>query len=156
MLTIGSSAPAFNLTDQNGNNVTLADFSGKWLVLYFYPKALTPGCTVQACGLRDISKDLEELNATAIGISADESKKLKRFEEKHDLNFTLAGDTTENKETLLAYEAWGPKKFMGKEYDGIYRITYIVSPEGKIAHTVEKVKTKSHHEEVLTWLKENQ
>ena len=155
MLAIGTPAPNFSLTDQNDNTVTLDDYTGKWLVLYFYPKALTPGCTVQACALRDIEAELTQLNAATLGVSADASGKLKKFEEKHNLTFKLVGDTSEEHTTLLAYEAWGPKKFMGKEYDGIHRITYIINPEGKIAHTIEKVKTKSHHEEVLDWLKEN-
>ena len=155
MLALNTKAPSFTLKNQNDENVSLADFSGKWLVLYFYPKALTPGCTTQACGLRDIQKELEALNATALGVSADSPEKLKKFTEKYHLNFTLVGDTSENKDMLKAYQAWGRKKFMGKEYDGIFRITYIVNPTGNIAHTIETVKTKSHHDDVLAWLKEN-
>lgn len=155
MLPIGTHAPSFTLTDQNGDSVSLSDFIGKWVILYFYPKALTPGCTVQACSLSDSQDELASLNAIALGVSADDTKKLKKFEEKHTLNFTLLGDTTETHDTLLAYKAWGPKKFMGREYDGIHRITYIIDPQGKIVHTIEKVKTKSHHEDVIHWLKEH-
>lgn len=153
MLAIGSTAPEFSLPNQNGESVSLADFKGKWVVLYFYPKAQTPGCTVQACALRDSKAELEELGAVAIGISADKQSLLKRFEDKQNLNFTLLGD--EEKETIQAYEAWGRKKFMGKEFDGIFRITYIINPDGQIAHTIEKVKTKTHHEDVIEWLQTN-
>ena len=153
MLKIGTKAPAFSLLNQDGKTVSLSDFSGQWVVLYFYPKAQTPGCIVQACGLRDSQKELEELNAVAIGISADKQALLKKFEDKQNLNFTLLGD--KEKETIQAYEAWGEKKFMGKTFNGIFRITYIINPQGEIAHTIEKVKTKTHHETVVEWLKEN-
>lgn len=153
MLNIGDAAPNFTLPNQDGENVSLSDFSGKWLVLYFYPKALTPGCTVQACSLTDHKSELEKLNAVAVGVSADKTSLLKRFTEKKELNFTLLGD--ESKEMIQAYQAWGLKKFMGKEYDGIFRVTYIINPGGKVAHTMPKVKTKTHHEDVINWLQEN-
>lgn len=154
MLKTGTSAPQFSLPNQNGETVSLKDLSGKWVVLYFYPKALTPGCTVQACSLAEHKEDLDKFNAVAVGVSADKESLLKSFEEKKELNFTLLGDASESHDMLMAYEAWGPKKFMGREYDGIHRITYIINPEGNIAHTIEKVKTKTHHEDVLIFLKE--
>tara|TARA_R110000868_G_scaffold218576_1_gene469000 strand:- start:145747 stop:146217 length:471 start_codon:yes stop_codon:yes gene_type:complete len=153
MLTIGTKAPAFSLPNQNGESVSLEQLKGKWVVLYFYPKALTPGCTVQACALAQHKQDLDALNAVAVGVSADRAALLKRFEEKKELNFTLLGDESDNKNMLKSYEAWGLKKFMGREYDGIYRITYIIDPKGVIAHTIEKVKTKTHHEDVIDFLK---
>lgn len=155
MLEVGKNAPEFSLPDQNGDTKSLSDFAGKWVVLYFYPKALTPGCTVQACALAEHKKELEKLNAVAVGVSADKETLLKRFEDKKDLNFTLLGDTSENQEMLKSYEAWGHKKFMGREYDGIHRITYIINPKGEIAHSIAKVKTKTHHEDVLSFLKEH-
>ena len=155
MLEIGAKAPDFTFTDLADKKTTRTDYAGKWLILYFYPKALTPGCTVQACGLRDIKAKLDTLNAVALGISADKASLLTRFTEKKALNFPLAADLTEDKSELKKFHAWGLKKFMGKEYDGIHRITYIISPEGNIAHSIEKVKTKSHHDDVLAWLQKN-
>jgi peroxiredoxin Q/BCP len=139
MLKIGTQAPEFNLPNQNGESVSLDDLKGKWVILYFYPKALTPGCIVQACNLAEHKDVLEKLNAVAVGVSADKESLLKRFEEKKELNFTLLGDVSENHDMLNLYEAWGPKKFMGREYDGIHRITYIINPKGEIADTIEKV-----------------
>lgn len=154
MLEIGTTAPEFTLPNQNGEQKSLSDFKGKWVVLYFYPKALTPGCTVQACALAEHKNELDSLNAVAVGVSADKESLLKRFEDKKELNFTLLGDTSDNQEMLKSYHAWGLKKFIGREYDGIHRITYIIDPHGKIAHSIAKVKTKTHHEEVLNFLKE--
>lgn len=154
MLKTGITAPNFTLKNQDNKDISLSDFKGKWVIVYFYPKALTPGCTVQACNLSHSKKELENLNVTTLAISADKPSALKRFEEKKELNLTLLSD--ESKEVITAYEAWGEKKFMGKTFDGIFRITYIINPEGKIVHTIEKVKTKTHHEEVINWLKENQ
>lgn len=156
MLNIGDKAPEFSLPNQNGEQISLSELTGKWVILYFYPKALTPGCTVQACALAEHKNELDKLNAVAVGISGDKQSLLKRFEEKKELNFTLLGDESENKDTMKAYHAWGLKKFMGREYDGIHRITYIINPEGNIAHTMPKVKTKTHHEDVINTLKELQ
>lgn len=153
MLAVGKKAPDFTLPNQNGEDVSLSEFIGKWVVVYFYPKALTPGCTTQACALTDVMGEYKKLNTEVLGISADKTSLLKRFQEKKNLNFTLLGD--ESTEMLQAYEAWGDKKFMGKEYKGIFRVTYIINPQGEIAHTIEKVNTKTHHEEVLNWLKEH-
>ena len=144
----GDKAPPFSLADQQGNTVNLADFAGKSrVVLYFYPKAMTPGCTVQAQGLRDKSADLAARGAVAIGVSPDPIKRLKKFEEKESLNFTLLAD--EDHAVAEAYGVWGLKKFMGREYMGVHRITFIIGRDGSIAHVMDKVKTKTHHEDVL-------
>ncbi len=144
----GDKAPPFSLADQQGNTVNLADFAGKSrVVLYFYPKAMTPGCTVQAQGLRDKSADLAARGAVAIGVSPDPVKRLKKFEEKESLNFTLLAD--EDHAVAEAYGVWGLKKFMGREYMGVHRITFIIGRDGNIAHVMNKVKTKTHHEDVL-------
>jgi peroxiredoxin Q/BCP len=149
---VGSKAPAFSLTDQNGKTVALKDFAGKTVVLYFYPKAMTPGCTVQACGLRDTQAELAAKGAVAIGISPDSSARLKKFETKEGLNFTLLGD--EDHAVAEKYGVWALKKFMGRESMGILRTTFIIDPQGKIAHVMAKVNTKSHHEDVMALLSE--
>ncbi len=144
----GDKAPPFSLADQQGNTVNLADFAGKSrVVLYFYPKAMTPGCTVQAQGLRDKSADLAARGAVAIGVSPDPIRRLKKFEEKESLNFTLLAD--EDHAVAEAYGVWGLKKFMGREYMGVHRITFVIGRDGSIAHIMDKVKTKTHHEDVL-------
>lgn len=149
---VGSKAPAFSLTDQNGKTVALKDFAGKTVVLYFYPKAMTPGCTVQACGLRDTQAELAAKGAVAIGISPDSSARLKKFEIKEGLNFTLLGD--EDHAVAEKYGVWALKKFMGRESMGILRTTFIIDPQGKISHVMAKVNTKSHHEDVMALLSE--
>ena len=150
---VGNLAPAFSLLNQAGNKVALKDFKGNaHVVLYFYPKAMTPGCTVQACGLRDTQQELAKLDAVAIGISPDPSARLAKFEEKHALNFPLLSD--EDHAVADAYSAWGLKKFMGKEYMGILRTTFIIDKQGRLAHVMDKVKTKSHHDDVLALLAE--
>lgn len=147
----GDAAPAFSLPDQQGNTVNLSDFAGKSrVVLYFYPKAMTSGCTVQAQGMRDSSGELAARNAVAIGVSPDPVKQLKKFEEKEELNFTLLGD--EDHAVAEAYGIWGLKKFMGREYMGVIRTSFVIGTDGKIAHVMDKVKTKSHHEDVLAVL----
>ena len=144
----GDAAPAFSLADQEGNTVSLADFAGKSrVVLYFYPKAMTPGCTVQAQGLRDSSEGLAARDAVALGVSPDPVKRLKKFEEKEDLNFTLLAD--EDHSVAEAYGVWGLKKFMGREYMGVMRVTFVIDKDGSIAHVMDKVKTKTHHDDVL-------
>lgn len=149
---VGSKAPAFSLTDQNGKTVALKDFAGKTVVLYFYPKAMTPGCTVQACGLRDTQAELAAKGAVAIGISPDSPARLKKFETKESLSFTLLGD--EDHAVAEKYGVWALKKFMGRESMGILRTTFIIDPQGKIAHVMAKVNTKSHHEDVMALLSE--
>ncbi|AEY01442.1 thiol peroxidase Bcp-type [Oceanimonas sp. GK1] len=148
----GKQAPAFTLCDQNGQAVSLSDFSGKKVLVYFYPKAMTPGCKVQACGLRDSRAELEALKVVVLGISPDSVARLKKFEEKDALNFTLLSD--EDHAVADAFGVWGPKKFMGKEYDGIHRISFLIDETGTVAKVFDKFKTKDHHEVVLDYLKQ--
>lgn len=150
-LSAGSLAPDFSLSDQDGNQVRLADLRGKKVLVYFYPKAMTPGCTTQACGLRDVNAELTALNVVVLGISPDSTKRLKKFEERDNLNFRLLAD--EDHAVADAFGVWGPKKFMGKEYDGIHRLSFLIDEEGKIAHRFDKFKTSDHHQVVLDLLK---
>ncbi len=151
---IGNMAPAFTLKDQDGNKVSLKDFKGeKNVVLYFYPKASTPGCTVQACGIRDYKKEFAKVDTVVLGVSPDPQARLQKFIEKQKLNFTLLSD--EDHKIADKYGSWGPKKFMGKEYDGILRQTFIVGKDGKLKEIMDKVKTKTHHDDVLNYIKEN-
>lgn len=150
---IGKVAPAFTTLDENDNKVALKDFRGKNVVLYFYPKAMTPGCTVQAQALRDHKKELAKLNTIAIGISPDAPKRLLKFKERDELNFTLLSD--EDHKIAEKYGVWGLKKFMGKEYDGIHRTTFIIDEKGKLVTILDKFKTKTHHEDVLDYIKTN-
>lgn len=149
----GHLAPTFTLTNQNGDEVSLKDFLGKkYVVLFFYPKAMTPGCTVQACGLRDSLQSLEQFEAVALGVSPDPVTRLKKFEEKEELNFTLLSD--EDHALANKYGVWGLKKFMGREFLGIIRTTFIIDKEGRVVHVMDKVKTKTHHEDVAKLLAE--
>ena len=145
---VGNLAPKFALSDHEGNTVSLADLKGKSaVVVYFYPKAMTPGCTLQAQGLRDSAKALKGLNTVVLGISPDPVKKLAKFVERDELNFQLLSD--EDHATADDYGAWGPKKFMGREFDGILRTTFIVGKDGKLKAVMDKFKTKDHHSELL-------
>ena len=145
---LGNLAPAFSLLDQNGNKVSLKDFKGKArVVLYFYPKAMTPGCTTQACGLRDANDAYAARDIVVLGLSPDPHERLKRFEDKYDLNFTLLSD--EDHSVAEAYGAWGLKKFMGREFMGILRSTFVIDSNGVISHVMATVKTKTHHDDVL-------
>ncbi|TWX52800.1 thioredoxin-dependent thiol peroxidase [Colwellia hornerae] len=147
-ITVGETAPLFTLLDENSDKVALADYIGKKQVLvYFYPKAMTPGCTVQAQGLRDSKSELEQLNTVVFGISPDEPKKLVKFCLRDALNFTLLSDVDHS--VADAFGVWGLKKFMGKEYDGIHRLSFLIGLDGKISHVFNKFKTKNHHEVVL-------
>lgn len=150
MLTEGKKAPAFTLKDQNDEKVSLKDFSGQRVVVYFYPKALTPGCTLQAQGIRDSKKDLKKAKTTVLAISPDEPTKLAKFVDKHDLNFTLLSDP-EHK-IAEKYGVWGLKKFMGKEFMGIIRTTFVIDEKGKVEKVLDKFKTKTHHETLLDYL----
>jgi peroxiredoxin Q/BCP len=151
---IGNLAPAFTLQDQNGNKVSLKDFKGKKnVVVYFYPKAMTPGCTAQASGIRDYKKEFAKLKTEVLAISPDPFERLKKFEDKQELNFTLLSD--EDHKIADKYGSWGPKQFMGKKYDGILRQTFIINKEGKLVEILNKFKTKTHHEDVLEYVKEN-
>ena len=148
---IGNLAPVFSLLDQEGKKVALKDFRGiNNVVVYFYPKAMTPGCTVQAQGLRDHAKDLKKRDTVALGISPDAVPRLAKFAERDALNFTLLSD--EDHSVADKYGAWGPKKFMGKEYDGILRTTFIVGKDGRLKAVLDKFKTKTHHDDVLAEL----
>jgi peroxiredoxin Q/BCP len=140
-------APQFTTTDQNGETVSLADFKGKKVVLYFYPKASTPGCTTQACGIRDNKDAFAQANTVVLGVSPDATKRLTNFTVKQELNFPLLSD--EDNAIAESYGVWALKKFMGKEYIGIHRITFIIDEAGILRHVMEKVKTKSHHDDVL-------
>jgi peroxiredoxin Q/BCP len=149
---IGKAAPTFKTVNQNGDSVALKDFKGKKVVLYFYPKAMTPGCTTQACGIRDTKAEFEQRNTVVLGISPDAPKRLVKFIEKEQLNFDLLSD--EDHAIADKYGVWALKKFMGREYEGIHRLTFIIDENGKLAHIIEKVKTKSHHDDVLAILDE--
>lgn len=137
-LNIGDKAPAFSLSSQNGKTVSLSDFRGKRLLLYFYPKADTPGCTKQACSIRDGSKELKKLSVSAVGISPDEPSKQKKFDDKHKLGFPLLSDP-DNK-IARAYGAWGKKSMYGKTYEGIIRSSFVIDERGKIVQACYKVK----------------
>lgn len=151
---VGTKAPSFELLDQRGKQVSLADFIGsKNVVLYFYPKAMTPGCTVQACGIRDTYAEFEALDTVVLGVSPDSVDRLVKFEDKQELNFTLLSD--EDHGVTEQYGAWGLKKFMGREFMGVLRSTFVIDKKGAIAMVMDKVKTKSHHEEVLDWIRSN-
>ncbi len=150
---IGKMAPAFTLLDQDGKKVRLSQFkSKKNVVLYFYPKAMTPGCTVQACGIRDSKKALAKLNTVVLGVSPDPVAKLARFIDKQDLNFTLLSD--EGHPITEKYGAWGLKKFMGREFMGVLRSTIIIGKDGRVKHVMDKVKTKSHHDDLIVLIEE--
>ena len=153
MLKIGNKSPSFTLLNQDGEKVSLKDFKGQNVVLYFYPRAMTPGCITQACGIRDYKKEFKKLNTVVLGVSPDEPSKLVRFIEKKELNFTLLSDP--DHAIAEKYFVWAPKKFMGKEFLGIVRTTFIINKDGKLIHIMNKFKTKTHHEDVLNYLKEN-
>ena len=140
-------APQFTTTDQNGEEVSLADFKGKKVVLYFYPKASTPGCTVQACGIRDHKADFEKANTVVLGISPDATKRLTNFTTKQELNFPLLSD--EDHSIAESYGVWALKKFMGREYMGTLRTTFIIDESGTISHVIEKIKTKEAANQIL-------
>ncbi len=143
----GDKAPQFSGPDQNGNTVALSDFAGKKLILYFYPKDMTPGCTMESCNLRDNYDQLKKEGFEILGVSADDEKKHQKFIEKYDLPFSLLADT--DKTTCEAYGVWGMKKFMGREFMGINRVTFIIDEQGTIMHRIDKVKTKDHSAQIL-------
>lgn len=147
-LKIGDKAPMFTLPNQQGEPVALAELLKQHRVLvYFYPKAMTPGCTVQAQNLRDHKEQLEAKNTIAVGISPDAAKRLAKFTERDDLNFLLLAD--EDHQIAEAFGVWGLKKFMGREYDGIHRMSFLIEQDGTISHVFNKFKTKDHHQVVL-------
>lgn len=140
-------APDFKLLDQDGVTHSLTDYRGQWLVLYFYPKDDTPGCTTEACAFRDSLAGFKERNVAVLGVSADSVKSHKKFAKKYNLNFPLLSD--ESKAIIEAYGVWGPKKLFGKEFDGIIRSTFLINPEGEIAKEYPKVTPQEHAEEIL-------
>lgn len=146
----GTKAPDFSLQDQSGKTHNLSDYKGKKVALYFYPKDDTPGCTAQACNLRDNLGGLAQKDIVVLGASTDDAASHQKFEKKYDLNFPLLIDTDK---TLVAdYDVWGEKKFMGKTYMGTSRVTYLIDENGEIAHVIEKVDTKDHTRQILdTW-----
>ncbi len=146
-LKIGQQAPAWSGINQHGEHIDSSQFSGKKVILFFYPKASTPGCTVEACNFRDHYADLAEKGFEVVGVSADSVKRQLNFASKQELNYNLIAD--EEKSIILAFEAWGWKKFMGKEYEGIYRHTYVIDEQGVIEQVLEKVKTKEATEQIL-------
>lgn len=141
----------FSLPDQNGKIHQLSNYKGKWVVLYFYPKDYTPGCTKEACGFRDEIAELKKLDVVVLGISADSVSSHKKFSEKYHLNFPLLSD--EKKEVIKKYGAWGKKKFLGKEFEGILRITYLINPQSDIVKKFEKVKPNIHAKEIIEEIK---
>lgn len=143
---IGNPAPPFTAILEDGSSVSLTDYAGKKLALYFYPKDATPTCTDQACNIRDNYADLVENNIYVLGVSADDSKSHTKFIAKHNLNFSLIADVDH---TLLnMYGVWGPKKFMGKEFDGIHRTTFLIDENGTLVDIIEKVKAKEHSKQI--------
>ncbi len=143
----GDKAPVFKGKDQHGKTVSLTDFKGKRVVLYFYPKDMTPGCTAQACNLRDNYSDLLKKGYAVVGVSTDSEQSHQKFIEKYELPFTLLAD--EDHKVVNQYGVWGEKKMMGKTYDGIHRTTFLINGEGVIDHIIKKPDTKNHTEEIL-------
>lgn len=146
-LKIGDTAPLFSGIDQNGNLVSLTDFIGKKVVLFFYPKASTPGCTAEACDLQNNIDRFINKNYQIVGVSADSQKRQLNFAQKNNLHYPLLAD--EDKIIINAYGVWGPKKFMGREFDGIHRTTFVINENGIIEDIITKVKTKEHTEQIL-------
>ena len=143
----GDAVPNFTAKDEQGNTISLSDYKGKKLVIFFYPKASTPGCTVEACNLRDNYKALQEEGFELMGVSADSAKRQANFKNKYEFPFPLLAD--EDKTVINTFGVWGPKKFMGREYDGIHRKTFIINEKGIVERVIDKVKTKDHAAQIL-------
>ena len=150
-MRVGEVAPEFTLEDQDGRRHRLADYRGRWVVLYFYPKDDTPGCTKEACAFRDAHAELEALGAVVLGVSADDVQSHRRFAEKHGLNFPLLADP--EKTVIRAYGAWGRKNLYGRVYEGVMRYTFLIDPEGRVARVWKKVKPEAHAREVAEALR---
>lgn len=146
-LQVGDAAPDFTATIETGESVSLSDYKGKKLVLFFYPKDDTPGCTAAACSLRDHNADLKAAGYEALGVSPDKAAKHTKFIGKYELPFSLIAD--EDHTVMNAYQVWGPKKFMGRKYDGVHRTTFVIDENGIIERVITKVKTKTHAEQIL-------
>ena len=147
LLEVGAKAPELSGVDQEGKPVRLKDYQGRKVVLYFYPKDDTPGCTAEACSLRDAHDELRESGYEVIGVSPDPEGKHRKFVDKYDLPFRLLADP--DKQVIKDYGAWGPKRFMGREFEGVLRTTYLIDEGGRIARVIDKVKTKEHARQVL-------
>ena len=143
----GDKVPEFSVVDDRGNTQNLSAYKGQKLVVFFYPKANTPGCTAEACDLRDHYKELQDAGYALLGVSADSQKKQRNFSEKYSFPFPLLAD--EDKQVIEAFGVWGPKKFMGREYDGIHRMTFLIDENGVVERVIEKVKTKAHAAQIL-------
>ena len=143
----GDKVPAFSAKDQDGNTINLSDYKGKKLIVFFYPKASTPGCTAEACNLRDNYTELQAQGYELLGVSADSEKRQTNFKNKYDFQYPLLAD--EDRTVINAFGVWGPKKFMGREYDGIHRMTFVVNEEGVVSKVIQKVKTKDHAAQLL-------
>lgn len=146
-LKAGDKAPNFEAQDQDGNTIKLSDYSGKKLVLFFYPKASTPGCTAEACNLSDNYNTFTQKGYDVLGVSADSAKRQSNFKNKYEFPYPLLAD--KDKAVINAFGVWGPKKFMGKEYDGIHRTTFVIDENGVIEEVISKVKTKDHTAQIL-------
>ena len=146
-LKVGDKAPDFSAKDEQGNSVSLSDYKGKKLVVFFYPKASTPGCTAEACNLNDNYERFKAQGYEILGVSADSAKRQSNFKKKYNFQYPLLAD--EDKSVIEAFGVWGPKKFMGKEYDGIHRTTFIIDENGVLEDIITKVKTKEHTNQIL-------
>lgn len=146
-LKVGDKAPAFSAKDEQGNVISLSDYKGKKLVIFFYPKASTPTCTTEACNLRDNYSQLKSEGYEILGVSADSAKRQTNFKDKNNFPFPLLAD--EDKEVIKAFDVWGEKKFMGKTFDGIHRVTFVIDENGIIEKVIDKVKAKIHTEQIL-------
>lgn len=146
-LKVGDTVPSFTSKDQDGNTVHLSDYSGKKLIVFFYPKANTPGCTAEACNLRDNYKELQSQGYELLGVSEDSEKKQANFKEKYKFPFPLLAD--EDHTVINTFGVWGPKKFMGREYDGIHRMTFVIDGDATVTKVIDKVKTKDHAAQLL-------
>lgn len=147
-LKVGDKAPNFSATDEQGITRSLSDYKGKKLVVFFYPKASTPGCTAEACNLNENFERFQSQGYEILGVSADSAKKQSNFKEKYGFRYPLLAD--EDKSVIKAFGVWGPKKFMGREYDGIHRTTFVIDEEGVIEDVISKVKTKDHSSQILS------
>ncbi|WMI65154.1 thioredoxin-dependent thiol peroxidase [Aestuariibaculum sp. YM273] len=146
-LKAGDTVPDFTSEDEQGNTVSLSDYKGKKLIVFFYPKASTPGCTAEACNLKDNFEVLKEKGYELLGVSADSAKRQSNFKNKYEFPFPLLAD--EDKTVINTFGVWGPKKFMGREYDGIHRMTFLIDENGIVERVIEKVKTKNHAAQIL-------
>ena len=147
LLNVGDKVPEFSAKDQNGNTVRLSDYQGKKLIVFFYPRANTPGCTLEACNLRDHYKDLQAKGYELLGVSADSQTKQANFKKKYELPFSLLAD--EDHTVIEVFGVWGSKKFMGKTFDGIHRTTFVLDAEGVVERVIDKVKTRDHAAQLL-------